>query len=89
MLGYVSGELIGKSVETLLPIDLRLRHPALRESFFAESIPRPMNSSRAVVALRSDGKAVHVIIALSKFFKEQCAFVMAQLFLCEEEMFKK
>ena len=87
MLGYVAGELDGQSVENLVPPPERGNHPVLRQRFFKESAPRAMNSNRAVAALKRDGTTIQVIIALSKFYKQRTPFVMAQLFLCDPEMF--
>ena len=84
LLGYCSGELIGKEVDILVPVELRAAHPELRRSFFEQATPRYMNRARSVTALCCDGRQIQVIISLSKFFKEQQAFVMAQLSECQE-----
>jgi PAS domain S-box-containing protein len=65
MSGYRVVELIGKKVETLVPMDTRPAHPTLRDSFVAANASRPMGPSGDVRLLCRDGSELSVSIALS------------------------
>src|ERR1700694_2487114 len=54
MFGYRREELLGKSVEILMPQRFRGRHPAHRESYSAHSAIRPMGSGLDLRAVRAD-----------------------------------
>lgn len=64
LFGYTRDELVGKSVEMLVPGDTRERHPALREAFHSSPSPREMGSGRELRGLRKDGSAFPVEIGL-------------------------
>ncbi|HVO63408.1 MAG TPA: PAS domain S-box protein, partial [Terriglobales bacterium] len=55
MFGYRREELLGKSVEMLMPERFRGRHPAHRERYCAHSVIRPMGSGLDLRAVRADG----------------------------------
>ena len=63
--GYESAELLGLSVDLLVPERLRGSHAAQRASYVAGNSPRVTGRSREVVGLRKDGKEVPVEITLS------------------------
>jgi len=42
LFGYEPGELIGQSVDLLVPVPMRGRHPGLREGFLADGVSRLM-----------------------------------------------
>jgi PAS domain S-box-containing protein len=63
--GYESSELVGNSVECLLPERYRATHPEHRDDFFANPIPRPMGASLELFALHKDGREIPVEISLS------------------------
>lgn len=65
LFGYSSAELIGRSVDSLLPERYRGGHDAKRRSFFADPHARPMGAGRELFALRKDGREVPVEIGLS------------------------
>lgn len=65
LLGYTAGELIGLSVDTLVPDSIRPRHAAYRESYAKNPRPRPMGTDMELVAKRRDGSEVMVEISLS------------------------
>ncbi len=65
MLGYTPDELVGASVDTLLPEALRSRHLAHRASYQAAPITRPMGVGVDLVARRKDGSELPVEISLS------------------------
>src|SRR5258708_23608832 len=67
LFGYQREELLGKSVEMLMPQRFRERHPAHRAHYHAHSIIRPMGSGLDLRAVRADGTEFAVDINLSPF----------------------
>ena len=67
MFGYRREELLGKSVEMLMPERFRGRHPAHRDRYSAHSVTRPMGSGLDLRAVRADGTEFAVDINLSPF----------------------
>jgi PAS domain S-box-containing protein len=65
MFGYEKNELIGKTLESLLPERYRGRHFQLRQSFNQSPSPRRMGLGRDLTALRKDGVEFPVEISLS------------------------
>ena len=63
--GYGHGELVGKSVEILVPERLRQAHLGLRESFARAPQSRLMGAGRDVYGLRKDGSEFPVEIGLN------------------------
>ncbi len=70
LFGYRREELLGKSVEILMPERFRERHPAHRAGYCAHSVIRPMGSGLDLRALRADGTEFAVDINLSPFMGE-------------------
>ena len=65
MFGYADQELVGKSIDVLVPQRFRNNHEAFRQHFFANPIKRPMGSGRDLTATRCDGSEFHVEIGLA------------------------
>ena len=65
LFGYTRAELVGHSVEMLVPDDVRPRHPGLRDGFHRASSARSMGAGRELRALRKDGSLFPVEIGLS------------------------
>ncbi len=65
LFGYSSAELVGRSVETLIPNSLRSKHEQERLSFLRSPKLRPMAAGRDLHARRKDGEELSVQIALS------------------------
>ncbi|MDZ4714392.1 MAG: PAS domain-containing sensor histidine kinase [Cytophagales bacterium] len=65
MFGYQPGELVGKSLENLVPERYRGKHLQYRESFNAKPTPRQMGLGRHLTALRKNGQEFPVEISLS------------------------
>jgi PAS domain S-box-containing protein len=63
--GYTAEELVGRSVEMLLPMGVAERHVRHREGFMAQPTARPMGIGRDLAGLRRDGSAFPVEISLS------------------------
>lgn len=65
MFGYRRSELLGQSVEILLPQRFRAQHPHHRESFFASPSTRAMGAGRELFGRRRDGSEVPLEIGLN------------------------
>jgi len=63
--GYAPGELLGYSVDDLVPREIRADHPRMRASFMRESGSRPMGAGMNLRGLRKDGSKFPVEIGLS------------------------
>jgi PAS domain S-box-containing protein len=77
MLGYARHELLGESVDRLVPRQFRGEHAERRRGFFADRRQRAMGTGRDLFAVRSDGTEMPVEIGLSPIETEDGAFVLA------------
>ncbi|WP_188581431.1 response regulator [Azorhizobium oxalatiphilum] len=67
MFGYGEGELIGRAIETLVPISIRGRHVGLRDGFAAHGSTRAMGTlGQHLHGLRRDGSEFPVEVGLSR-----------------------
>ncbi len=78
-LGFERRDLIGKSIESLIPERFRTGHRGLVQNFFAASGPRIMGSGRELYALTADGREVPVEISLSPIKSSGAPVVIAVL----------
>ena len=65
MLGYAQSELIGQSIELLVPERLRGGHVAYRDGYFGNPQTRPMGFGLDLQAQKKDGSVLDVEIGLS------------------------
>lgn len=65
LFGYESAELLGKSVDVLVPDDVRPRHAGLRRGYMEDPTSRPMGAGHEFRARRKDGTEMVVEIGLS------------------------
>ena len=77
MFGYERTELVGRSVDTLVPADLRPAHQAYRASYARAPEARPMGDRARLVGLRKDGASVPVEISLTPVPTATGQFVLA------------
>ncbi|MBI4276204.1 MAG: PAS domain S-box protein [Rhizobiales bacterium] len=77
MFGYRREELIGNSVEMLIPEHLRDGHPALRKSFARSPRARPMGAGRDLFGQRKDGSEFPIEIGLNPIRTRAGDFIMA------------
>jgi PAS domain S-box-containing protein len=65
LFGYTRAELIGQSLEILVPERFRGVHAAFRQGFAAQPLSRPMGAGRDLFGLRKDGMEVPIEIGLN------------------------
>lgn len=65
LFGYTRQELLGSLIETLVPEEVRPRHPRLRDSFFAAPKARYMGAGRDLFGVTKSGKKIPVEIGLN------------------------
>lgn len=79
LFGYSSGELLGRSVETLLPHASRHSHESHRSRYFKQPVPRAMGRGIELFGLRKDGTDFPVEISLSPIETAAGTFVMSAI----------
>jgi PAS domain S-box-containing protein len=79
LFGYSRTELLGKSVEMLIPARYRQRHTGHRNTFFTEPKIRPMGQGLELFGLRRDGTEFPVEISLSPLNTEEGTYVTAAI----------
>jgi hypothetical protein len=77
LFGYSRDELVGKSVDLLVPDSVRDRHPAFRQQYFEDPSPRPMGAGRQLVGRRKDGSEFPAEISLSALETSEGVLVSA------------
>ena len=65
LFGYARGELLGQSVDLLVPEAVRSAHPGHRDAYFAHPTTRPMGAGMELAARRRDGSEFPAEISLS------------------------
>jgi PAS domain S-box-containing protein len=79
MFGYVRAELLGNSLEILLPERFRGAHGEHRQHFSGAPSMRQMGAGRDITALRKDGSEFPVEIGLNTVPDEQDGLVLAAI----------
>lgn len=79
LFGYDREELIGESIERLVPERFRASHPGYREGFFQAPDRRAMGAGRNLYGLRKDGAEVPVEIGLNPIETEEGTFVLSSI----------
>jgi PAS domain S-box-containing protein len=77
--GYRREDLVGRSVDILVPDHLAAHHSAFRGGFFANPTPRPMGSGRDLFARHADGGEFPVEIGLNPIDTEDGLMVLASI----------
>lgn len=77
LFGYSRAELLGESIERLVPERFRRAHPGHRNTFFAHPQARSMGAGRDLFGLRKDGSEIPVEIGLNPLTTAQGSFVLA------------
>lgn len=79
LFGYPPGEMIGQSVDVLVPDSSRGAHPGLRTDYFKSPNARRMGLGRELYGRRKDGSQVPVEIGLSPLRTAQGRFVLSAI----------
>jgi PAS domain S-box-containing protein len=79
LFGYQKEELLGETVEMLVPERFREQHPLPRNQFFAAPANRPMGAGRELLARRKDGSEFPVEIGLNPIQTRMGSFVLASI----------
>ncbi|MEX5633419.1 hybrid sensor histidine kinase/response regulator [Parafrankia sp. FMc2] len=79
LFGYRRDELVGQSVEILVPEVYRAAHPARRAAYLTDPRPRPMGAGMELAALRRDGTQFPAEISLSAVDTAEGTFVTAAI----------
>ncbi|MCA9625902.1 MAG: PAS domain S-box protein, partial [Myxococcales bacterium] len=76
LFGYARDELLGLTVDDLVPAELRGSHPAHREAFMAAPQVRSMGAGRELYGLCKDGRQVPIEIGLNPITTNEGTFVL-------------
>lgn len=79
LFGYARAEMLGKSIETLVPERFRANHPRLRTEYNRNPQMRSMGAGRDLHGLRKDGTEVPVEIGLNPITTREGRFVLASI----------
>jgi PAS domain S-box-containing protein len=79
LFGYPREELLGQSIEMLVPKRFREKHPSYRNVFFANPKVRSMGAGRELFGLRKNGTEVPVEIGLTPVVTEEGIFVLSSI----------
>jgi len=79
LFGWSRDELIGRSIETLVPERFRGVHPGHRVAFLRDPQRRAMGAGRELYALRRDGTEFPIEIGLNPVRTERDLFVLASV----------
>ncbi|HJW54229.1 MAG TPA: ATP-binding protein, partial [Burkholderiaceae bacterium] len=79
LFGYARDELLGQSVDMLLPERFRPQHPALRGNFAAAPSMRPMGAGRDLFARTKSGKDIPVEIGLNPIHTESGLLILSSI----------
>lgn len=79
LFGYSQDELVGASIELLVPESLRARHVGYRNGFKRDSTPRPMGQTQDLLARARDGRLIPVEIGLSPISMGDSRLILASV----------
>lgn len=79
LFGYARAELIGRSIEILVPDRFRDQHSGFRRSFMSDPQARPMGARRDLCGRRKDGSECPVEIGLNPLVMPEGTFVLATI----------
>lgn len=79
LFGYRREELLGQSVERLIPQQFRKLHVTQRDGYLAAPTKRKMGAGRDLFGLRKDGKAIPIEIGLNPLNLGDNRYVLASI----------
>lgn len=74
---YDENELLGKTVEVLVPSKFRNGHAKLREGFYEKPQNRQMGSGRDLYGVKKNGENIPVEVSLSTYKQNEQSFIIA------------
>ena len=77
LFGYRKEELLGRSIEMLVPERFRRGHPNYRQNFLAQPTSRPMGAGRDLFGLHKDGYEIPIEIGLTPYESSDDQFTLA------------
>ncbi|GAB3931151.1 PAS domain-containing sensor histidine kinase [Larkinella terrae] len=79
LFGYSEAEMVGQTIELLVPNSLVHLHKNLRKSFNAHPEVRPMGHGRDLYVKRKDGSLFPAEISLSYFYQDEQLYIVAYI----------
>jgi PAS domain S-box-containing protein len=79
LFGYTRDELVGRSIDVLVPSRFQASHPGARQEFFSHPQARPMGAGRDLFGVHKDGTEIPVEIGLNPIEAEEGFFVLASV----------
>ncbi|MFZ0546314.1 MAG: PAS domain S-box protein [Candidatus Promineifilaceae bacterium] len=79
LFGYDREELLGQTIDMLVPSSFHDHHKTYRDAFFNNPTARPMGAGRDLFGLRKDGRQVPVEIGLNPITTTEGEFVLASI----------
>ncbi len=79
LFGYPAADLVGRSVEVLMPDEMRASHIHHRDRYMQAPRVRPMGGSQELIGQRADGEAFPIEIALSPIRVEDVRYFVASI----------
>lgn len=80
LFGYSEGDLVGRSVEDLVPATLQGIHGAYRVAFLSSARKREMGYHPPIFAVRADGSEVEIAVALTCALADEEVMVVCTQF---------
>ena len=77
MFGYTREDLVGQSIDVLIPMRIRGKHAEHRQGFVQKPVNRMMGIGRDLFAVRKDGQEFPVEVSLSHYTINKQAYVIA------------
>jgi PAS domain S-box-containing protein len=77
--GFSRAEMLGQSIEKLVPVRFREHHPGLRDSFFHSPESRPMGAGRDLFGLKKDGSEFPIEIGLNPIETDEGTMVLSAI----------
>ena len=79
LFGYTRDELVGRSIELLVPSRFQAGHPGVRQEFFSHPQARLMGAGRDLFGVHKDGTEIPVEIGLNPIETEEGYYVLASV----------